>query len=236
MRVRALLGIAALVVVAGCQAGPTTAAGPMTTTRSTGKTTTTTPPRYTPKPDGSTPHHTIRFRLDIVDGDSHLILIPVTSNPSPVHDPTPAKQLRQDPAVATDAAAQQRAAASLDCGQPDPLTGQDDPSLPLVTCGGGDDATFLGPAVLDGSMIAGASYSRGGPLPNRWDVTVDFTPAGSKILAETAPKNVNRLLGMLFDGDLAASTILTEKSVGSLVFTVQTEDDARQLAAIINNR
>jgi len=239
MRVRVLLIIAVIVVVAGCQGGPSTSAESTTTTTTTTTKpprTTTPPPRTTPKPDASTPHQTVRFRLEIVDANHDSMMIPATSNPNPVHEPATAARIRQDPALATDKAVQQRAAASLDCEHPDPLIGRDDPSLPLATCGPTEFTEFLGPALLDGGMIAGATYGPGGPVPGHWDVTVDLTPAGAKVLAGLAPKNVNVLLVLLFDGQVTGAASVPEKPAGTLEITYGSEDDARQVAAVIDNR
>ncbi|QUQ71339.1 hypothetical protein [Kutzneria sp. CA-103260] len=239
MRVRLLLIIAAMVVVAGCQGGPSPSAESTTTATTTSRKpvrTTTPPPRTTPKPDASTPHHTVRFRMQIHDANHDAVNIPATSNPNPARDPKSAAQIRQDPALVSDRAAQERAAASLDCDHADPLQGKDDPNLPLATCGGTEFMELLDRVLLDGSMIANATYGPGGPLPDRWDVTVTLTPAGGKIMVDTAPKNANVLLMMLFDGETVAATGLDANTAGTLEFTFGKEDDARQVAAVIDNR
>jgi preprotein translocase subunit SecD len=178
----------------------------------------------------------VRFRLAIVDPDHNSVLIPDTANPNPARDPKSAKQIRQDPALATDKAAQQRAAASLDCAHADPLAGMDDPKLPLATCGSTEFMELFGPVLLDRTMVVGASYGPGGPVPGRWDVSVELSAAGRDVAAELAPKNVNVLLGMFFDGQLAGATPVPEKSTGTLELSFDKEDDARQVATVINNR
>jgi preprotein translocase subunit SecD len=237
MRVRALLIIAVLVGVAGCQAGPSPAAESTIAATTTKKPTTTPAPLTTPKPDGDTPHYRIQFRPEIVDADHRTPRIVATSNPNPVRDPNSAKQIRQDPALLTDKATQQRAAASLDCEHEDPLAGRDDPALPLATCGNRSEfAVFLRPVLLDASMIAGAGYRMGGPVQDHWDVVITLTPAGAKILAAAAPNNVNVGLFMLFDGQSVEATTLTEKSADTLVYQVPEEADARRLAQVVDNR
>ncbi len=192
------------------------------------------PLRMAAKPDANTPRHTVRFRPEVLDESYRFPTIETTSNANPARDLESAKRLRQDPAVTTDHDAQVRAAASLDCGHDDPLLGKDDPSLPLVNCGPKVFADFFGPTLFDGGMVADATYGPGGVLPDRWAVTVTFTAAGVKILAELPRKLVP--VAMLFDGRLEASAGVPAKPAGKLEFSFDKEDDARQVAAIINNR
>lgn len=238
MRVQALLIIAALTVVAGCQAGPSTAAGSttITTTSKRPVPTTTPPPRTTAKPDASTPHQTVRLRLFAADTNHNSVLILEPHGPNPARDLQTAKQVRQNPALTTDKDAQKRAADSLDCDHDDPPAGQDDPNLPLVTCTGSHDAAVLEPTLLDASMIAGASYGLSTLPSGGWVVEIALTPAGRDIVTEMAPKNVNVLLAILLDGQLVTWLFVSDKLAGALDFLRGTEEDARQLAAVINNR
>ena len=65
-----------------------------------------------------------------------------------------AKATRQS----TDAATQQAALAALDCSAPDPLLGNDDPNLPLVTCDQNGTAKYvLDTGFLDGQAISDAT-------------------------------------------------------------------------------
>ena len=65
-----------------------------------------------------------------------------------------AKATRQS----TDPAAQQAALAALDCSAPDPLLGNDDPTLPLVACDQNGNAKYvLGASFLDGQSISDAT-------------------------------------------------------------------------------
>ncbi|MBC7375258.1 MAG: protein translocase subunit SecD [Frankiales bacterium] len=65
-----------------------------------------------------------------------------------------AKATRQS----TDPATQQAALAALDCSAPDPLLGNDDPTLPLVACDQNGNAKYvLGASFLDGQSISDAT-------------------------------------------------------------------------------
>lgn len=67
----------------------------------------------------------------------------------------------------TDPQAQERAVVALDCSKPDPLQGDDDPNLPLLTCSTDRKEAFL----LDKSRIDGHEIASAKPLfdsPDMW--------------------------------------------------------------------
>jgi len=120
---------------------------------------------------------------------------PTTSAPAPVPgsaadkvaaEINAAKATRQS----TDPAVQQQALAALDCSKPDVLAGNDDPNLPLVTCGTDGQAKYvLSKFFLKGSDIADAkaSIAQGGV---GFEVQLTFTSAGSDIWGKYTSANV----------------------------------------------
>ncbi|RDI67516.1 protein translocase subunit SecD [Nocardia pseudobrasiliensis] len=99
-----------------------------------------------------------------------------------------AKELRQskDPQV------QQQALASLDCSKPDPLTGNDDPALPLVTCStDGNQVYLLAPSRIDGQDIANAAANFSAQQ-SQWSVDLEFknSDAWAKLTEEYLQKQI----------------------------------------------
>ncbi|MET9258657.1 precorrin-3B C(17)-methyltransferase [Amycolatopsis sp. NPDC004079] len=110
-------------------------------------------------------------------------------------DPPSSERDRQS----TDPAVQQRTLESFDCGlgRPDPLTGEDDPALPLVTCGRSSGTRYLlGPAELDGSAVKSAGLSDA-PGNAVFTVRMTFTPEASAKWAELTAKNVGKSIAIV---------------------------------------
>ncbi|AFU03709.1 protein translocase subunit SecD [Nocardia brasiliensis] len=88
---------------------------------------------------------------------------PTTPNPAPDPSLTSREQTQKDIQQAkatrqsTDPTVQQAAMAAIDCGKPDPLAGNDDPNLPLVTCGSDGNVYLLDKSRLDGQEISDAT-------------------------------------------------------------------------------
>ncbi|MCA1676811.1 MAG: protein translocase subunit SecD, partial [Actinobacteria bacterium] len=105
---------------------------------------------------------------------------PVGEVPEDSADPKVAEQIRQARAVlqSQDPSVQQQALARLNCAVPNPLRGNDDPSLPLVTCDQDNKVKYvLGPAFMSGERVTNASA---GPSKQGagFEVNLDFDRPG----------------------------------------------------------
>ena len=139
---------------------------------------------------------------------------PSTSAPAPVGeapdapaDPEVAAEIQQarQTRQSTDPAVQQQALLALDCTAPDPLRGNADPNLPLVTCHQDDTAKYvLAPALLSGEEITNAAAL----IPqNRtsYVVTVDFTRQGGRTWGEFTSANVGQQAAFVLDGEVVTA-------------------------------
>jgi hypothetical protein len=230
MRVHILMIVAVLALVGGCSVEIQGSAGPATTL------TKAPAPRQTPTADPTAPHHKIEIRLFVADKFHSSALLSANNRQDGISDAATAKRVWQDPALATDRAAQQRAADSMNCFQDNPLRGQDDPKLPLATCAPDVKVAVLAPTLLSADMITGASYGVSDDPAQGGTVWVSLTPAGGKIVAEMAPKNVDVLLALLFDTTVVSSLTVTEKLTAPLAFRFPTTREAGAAATVVANR
>ncbi|MCM6774643.1 protein translocase subunit SecD [Nocardia sp. CDC159] len=110
-----------------------------------------------------------------------------------------AKALRQS----TDPQVQQQALATLDCSKPDPLAGNDDPNLPLVTCAtDGSEVYLLDKSRIDGQDIkdATAEYDTQG---TRWVVNMEFK--NSDPWAQLTGEYVNKRVAFALDSRVVSA-------------------------------
>ncbi|HEY6424603.1 MAG TPA: protein translocase subunit SecD [Pseudonocardiaceae bacterium] len=132
---------------------------------------------------------------------------PVGNAPADSADPQVAEQIRkarqqlqsQDPAV------QAQALATLNCAAPNPLRGNDDPTLPLVTCDQHRGAKYLlGPAFMSGEQVSNASagLSRDG---TGYEVQLTFNHEGEDIWAQYTSQNVGKQAAFLLDGEVVSA-------------------------------
>jgi preprotein translocase subunit SecD len=139
---------------------------------------------------------------------------PSTSAPAPVGeapdapaDPEVAAEIQQarQTRQSTDPAVQQQALLALDCTAPDPLRGNADPNLPLVTCHQDGTAKYvLAPALLSGEEITNAAAL----IPqNRtsYVVDVDFTRQGGRTWGEFTSANVGQQAAFVLDGEVVTA-------------------------------
>ncbi|MEC3918246.1 protein translocase subunit SecD [Nocardia sp. CDC160] len=106
-----------------------------------------------------------------------------------------AKALRQS----TDQAVQLQAMASMDCSKPDPLQGNDDPNLPLVTCStDGNEVYLLDKSKLDGQEIKDATGTLD-QRQGRWVVNVEFKSSGSDAWGNLTNEYVGKQLAFALD-------------------------------------
>lgn len=108
--------------------------------------------------------------------------------PPPGSPLTPQEQAKQEIAAAkelrqsTDPTVQKLAMSQLDCSKPDPLAGNDDPKLPLVTCSQPgekqSEVYLLAPSRIDGDQIKDAK-SGFSQTQSRHEVNLEFKGGGS---------------------------------------------------------
>jgi len=114
----------------------------------------------------------------------------------------------------TDPAVQQQALSTLDCSKPDVLAGNDDPKLPLVTCGSDGKAKYiLSPSFLKGSDIADAkaSIAQGGV---GFEVQLSFTSTGSDIWGKYTSENVGKQAAFVLDSRVVSAPRINSAITG----------------------
>ncbi|MGB3169461.1 MAG: protein translocase subunit SecD [Rhodococcus sp. (in: high G+C Gram-positive bacteria)] len=112
-----------------------------------------------------------------------------------------AKELRQseDPQV------QQAALATIDCNEPDPLQGNDDPALPLVACSTDGAAVYLlAPSIIDGQQITDAS-SGFNTQQARHEVSLSFDSEGSTTWAQFTGANIGSQAAFTLDSKVVSA-------------------------------
>ncbi|WP_431970974.1 protein translocase subunit SecD [Nocardia sp. bgisy134] len=106
-----------------------------------------------------------------------------------------AKATRQS----TDPATQQAAMLALDCTKPDPLAGNDDPSLPLVACSqDGTEVFLLDKSRIDGQEIDNAIANLD-QQQSRWVVDLKFKSTGSDAWADLTREYLYKRVAFTLD-------------------------------------
>jgi preprotein translocase subunit SecD len=163
---------------------------------------------------------------------------PVGDAPVDSADPQVAEQIRQARArlQSQDPAVQQQALAELNCAAPNPLRGNDDPNLPLVTCDQDGTAKYiLGPAFMSGEQISNAS-SGFNPDGTGYEVRLNFNRQGEDIWAQYTAKNVGNQAAFTLDGEVvSAPAIRAVISPGeqTSISGSFTQAEARDLANVL---
>ncbi|MDQ4105462.1 MAG: protein translocase subunit SecD, partial [Actinomycetota bacterium] len=132
---------------------------------------------------------------------------PVGDAPPDSADPEIAEQIRQARArlQSQDPAVQQEVLAALNCAAPNPLRGNDDPRLPLITCDQDGTAKYLlGPAFLTGEEISDAS-SGFNPDGTGYEVRLNFNRQGEDIWAKYTANNVGKQAAFTLDGEVVSA-------------------------------
>jgi preprotein translocase subunit SecD len=155
-------------------------------------------------------------------------------------DPKVAQEIQQAKALrqSTDQQVQAQALAQLDCtpGHRDPLSGNDDPNLPLVACSqDGKEKYVLDKVFLKGEEIAHASA---GPNPQGAGsvVNLNFKPDGTKIWADFTSANVNQRAAFVLDTAVVSAPTINEPILGgnTMISGQFNQDSAQQLANVLN--
>ncbi|MDQ3887473.1 MAG: protein translocase subunit SecD [Actinomycetota bacterium] len=161
---------------------------------------------------------------------------PVGEAPDTPADPEIAAEIQQarQTRQSTDPAVQQQTLLALDCAAPDPLRGNEDPNLPLVTCD--QDGKFkyiLAPAILSGEQIANASAGIP-PHGTSYAVNLDFTTEGSRIWGEFTAANIGQLAAFVLDGEVVSAPRVNQAIFGKTEITGQfNQTEAQHLANIL---
>ncbi|MGY0500175.1 protein translocase subunit SecD [Nocardia sp. FBN12] len=143
-------------------------------------------------------------------------VFPAQAPPTPTPTPAPggltyqqqqakeiadAKALRQS----TDQQVQQVAMAAMDCTKPDPLAGNDDPTLPLVTCSqDGTEVFLLGPSRIDGQEIADATSGLNSQQA-RHEVNLEFKSGGADAWSKLTGEYVNKRVAFVLDSKVVSA-------------------------------
>ncbi|WP_336084100.1 protein translocase subunit SecD [Nocardia sp. SSK8] len=138
-----------------------------------------------------------------------------------------AKALRQS----TDQAVQQVAMASMDCTVPDPLAGNDDPSLPLVACSqDGLEVLLLGPSRIDGQEIADAKAERDQQYRNV--VNIEFKSAGGDEFGRLTNEYYGKRIAFTLDTQVVSAPVVQAAGQfgGTTISGNFTADSAAELA------
>ncbi|MET8775236.1 protein translocase subunit SecD [Nocardia sp. NPDC050713] len=112
-----------------------------------------------------------------------------------------AKATRQS----TDPATQQAAMAALDCAKADPLAGNDDPNLPLVTCSqDGTEVFLLDKSRIDGQEIKNAVANLD-QQQSRWVVDLEFKSTGSDAWADLTGEYLYKRVAFTLDSKVVSA-------------------------------
>ncbi|WP_062997812.1 protein translocase subunit SecD [Nocardia mikamii] len=145
---------------------------------------------------------------------------PTTPAPAPSPEPgapnpalTPQQQAKQEIDAAralrqsTDPQVQQLAAQQLDCHKPDPLAGNDDPKLPLVTCSSdGNEVYLLAPMRIDGQDIKDASSS----LNQQSQWAVDLTFKNADAWADLTKEYLQKQVAFALDSKVISAPVVQQ--------------------------
>ena len=124
------------------------------------------------------------------------------------------------------------------CDQEDPLAGNDDPNLPLVTCS--QDKKFV--YILDKSIIAGDQIKDASPSFNSqkavWVVNLQFKDDAAKTWADWTAANVGTQTAFTLDSQVVSAPRIIEAIPGGLTEITGGDpgfnpDTAKQLANVL---
>ncbi|MGN2637175.1 protein translocase subunit SecD [Nocardia takedensis] len=146
-------------------------------------------------------------------------VFPAQAPVTPDGDLTPQEQAQKEIADAkatrqsTDPAVQQKAMTDLDCTKPDPLAGNDDPTLPLVTCSIANSQNpeiyLLGPSRIDGQEIADATAGLNSQQA-RHEVNLEFKSGGSDQWAALTGEMVNKRVAFVLDSRVVSAPVVQQ--------------------------
>lgn len=151
-------------------------------------------------------------------------------------DPQLAKEIAAAKATrqSADPTTLQVALQTLNCAAPDPLTGYDDPALPLVACNQDGTAKYvLGPSFLEGTQIASAQAavnSQGvGSVVN-----VTFKSEGASIWGQYTTAHIGDAVAFTLDGKVVSAPTIQGAIFGTTEISGQfSQAQAQNLAGVL---
>ncbi|WP_459547029.1 protein translocase subunit SecD [Nocardia sp. X0981] len=151
---------------------------------------------------------------------------PVPAEPSPAPAPgepapadeslTPQEQAQKEIDAArtlrqsTDPTMQQLAMSAMDCAAADPLAGNDDPNLPLVTCStDGTEVFLLDKSRIDGQEIADAT-SGFNTEQARHEINLTFKSGGSDAWASLTGEYIQQRVAFVLDSEVVSAPVVQQ--------------------------
>lgn len=138
------------------------------------------------------------------------------SEPGSTEELSPQEQAQREIAVAkstrqsTDPMTQKAAMAAMDCAGADPLAGNDDPSLPLVTCSSdGSEVYLLEPSRIDGQEIADATSGMN-QQQARHEVNLEFKSEGSDSWAQLTGEYMQKRVAFVLDSEVVSAPVVQQ--------------------------
>ncbi|MEV4734389.1 protein translocase subunit SecD [Saccharopolyspora sp. NPDC049426] len=151
--------------------------------------------------------------------------LPATQPPAPTTpqqaqppgDSTQAIEAAKATRQSTDPNVLMQAAQALDCKAEDPLRGNEDPALPLVSCDREGTAKYiLEPVFLEGKEIADSMAQPPNPQGGSpgWSVSLNFKSGGAKTWADFTSANVGQQAAFVLDGEVVSAPSINEPLLG----------------------
>lgn len=142
---------------------------------------------------------------------------PAPGAPAPADESlSPQEQAQQEIAAAkalrqsTDPTMQQLAMQTMDCAAADPLAGNDDPNLPLVTCStDGTEVFLLDKSRIDGQEIADAT-SGFNTEQSRHEISMEFKSGGSDAWAALTGEYVQQRVAFVLDSEVVSAPVVQQ--------------------------
>ncbi|MEU4315398.1 protein translocase subunit SecD [Nocardia sp. NPDC024068] len=142
---------------------------------------------------------------------------PAPGEPAPADESlSPQEQVQQEIEAAkairqsTDPTMQKLAMSALDCSAPDPLAGNDDPNLPLVTCStDGTEIFLLDKSRIDGQEIADAT-SGFNTEQSRHEINLEFKGGGSDAWAALTGEYIQQRVAFVLDSQVVSAPVVQQ--------------------------
>ena len=120
------------------------------------------------------------------------------------------------------------------CGEEDVLAGNDDPNLPLITCGADGQVYLLDKSIMSGEEIENATSGLD-QQQGQYVVDVQFKSAGSSIWADFTAANVGTQTAFVLDSKVVSAPAIQEAIPGGRTQITGdfTDTTARELANVL---
>ncbi|MFI1459815.1 protein translocase subunit SecD [Nocardia carnea] len=142
---------------------------------------------------------------------------PAPGEPAPADESlSPQEQAQQEIEASralrqsADPTMQQLAMSTMDCSAADPLAGNDDPNLPLVTCStDGNEVFLLDKSRIDGQEIADAT-SGFNTEQSRHEINLEFKSGGSDAWAALTGEYVQQRVAFVLDSQVVSAPVVQQ--------------------------